>query len=185
MFGWKVSGEIRSIYGVKGKFLNMGQELYSGVSVRVRVGQSLSEAFEIRCGLRQGCTLSPCLFSLFIMDLAGELESRRLGIHVKGQWMGSCFCADDIVFLGDSAQELQLMLEVVARFASRCHLCFNPKKCGMLVVGQKRQDKMWRLGDDEIKEVDDYKYLGYGSMGRQQDIIRLRIFWKNHQACMG
>ena len=73
--------------------------------------------------------------------------------------MGSCFFADYIVFLGNSAQELQLMLDVVAKFASRWHLHFNPKKCGMLVVGQKRRDKMWHLGNDEIKEVDEYKYL--------------------------
>ena len=100
----------------------MCQELYSGVSARVRVGHSLSEAFEIKCGLLQACTLSPCPFSLFIMDLAGELESRGLGIHVKGQWMGSCFFADDKVLLGDSEKELQSMLDVAARFASRWHL---------------------------------------------------------------
>ena len=147
-------------YGVKGKFVRMCQELYSRVSARVRVGQSMSETFEIGCGLRQGCILSPCLFSLFIMDLAGELESRGLGVHVKGQWMGSCLFADDIVLIGGSAQELQLMLDVAAGFAKRWHLRFNPKKCGVLVVGQKKREKRWRLGNDRLKEVDEYKYLG-------------------------
>ena len=79
------------MYGVKGKFLPICQKLYPGVRARVRVGQSIYEAVEINCGLRQGCTLSLYLFSLFIMDLAGELENRVLGIHVNGQWMGSCF----------------------------------------------------------------------------------------------
>ena len=147
-------------YGVKGKFLRMCQELYSSVSARVRVGQSLSDPFEIKCGLRQGCIMSPCLFSLFIMDLAGELESRDLGVRVRGQWMGSCLFADDIVLVGSSAQELQLMLDVAAGFAGRWHLRFNPKKCGVLVVGQKRQEKRWLLGKDRVKEVDEYKYLG-------------------------
>ena len=59
------------------------------------MGQSLSESFDIKCGLRQERILSPCLFSHFIMDLAGELESRGLGVRIKGQWMGSCFFADD------------------------------------------------------------------------------------------
>ena len=78
-------------YGVKGKFLCTSQELYPGVSARVRIGLLLSEASWMKCGLRQGCTLSPCLFSLFIMDLACGIESRELRIHVKGQWMGGCF----------------------------------------------------------------------------------------------
>lgn len=147
-------------YGVKGKFVRMCQGLYSSVSAKVRVGQSMSETFEIGCGLRQGCILSPCLFSLFVMDLAGELESRGLGVHVKGQWMGSCFFADDIVLIGGSAQELQLMLDVAAGFAKKWHLRFNPKKCGVIVVGQKKREKRWRLGKDRLKEVDEYKYLG-------------------------
>ena len=147
-------------YGIKGKFLRLCKKLYASVSARVRVGQTLSDTFRVRCGLRQGCVLSPCLFSLFIMDLAGELESRGLGVRVKGQWMGSCFFADDIVLLASSAGELQAMLDVAAAYASRWHLRFNPKKCGVLIVGQKKRDRKWRLGKDKIKEVDEYKYLG-------------------------
>ena len=30
----------------------------------------------------------------------------------------------------------------------------------MLVVGQKKREKLWRLGKEGIKEVEDYKYLG-------------------------
>ena len=53
------------------------------------------------------------------------------------------------------------MLDVAAGSARRWHLRFNPKKCGVLIVGQKRQEKKkWRLGNDRIKEVDEYKYLG-------------------------
>ena len=73
--------------------------------------------------------------------------------------MGSCLFADDIVLVGSSAPELQLMLDVAAGFAGRWHLRFNPKKCGVLVVGQKRQEKRWLLGKDRV-EVDEYKYLG-------------------------
>ena len=49
-------------YEVGDKFLHVCHELYSSVSARVRIGQTLSEASCITCGLRQGCVLSPCLF---------------------------------------------------------------------------------------------------------------------------
>ena len=52
------------------------------------------------------------------------------------------------------------MLDVAAEFASRWCLKFNPKKCGVLVVGQKKQQRRWRLGKDKIVVVDEYKYLG-------------------------
>ena len=38
--------------------------------------------------------------------------------------------------------------------------CLNASKCGVLVVGQKKRGKLWRLGKEGIKEVEDYKYLG-------------------------
>ena len=49
-------------YGVGDKFLRVCRELYSSVSARVRIGQTLSEAFRIACGLRQGGTVSMFVF---------------------------------------------------------------------------------------------------------------------------
>ena len=37
---------------------------------------------------------------------------------------------------------------------------FNAKKCGVLVVGEKKTNRVWKLGKDSIGEVDEYKYLG-------------------------
>ena len=37
---------------------------------------------------------------------------------------------------------------------------FNAKKCGVLVVGKKKTNKVWKLGKVNIGEVDEYKYLG-------------------------
>ena len=36
---------------------------------------------------------------------------------------------------------------------------FNPKKCGVLVVGKKKKkEKKWRLGKVRINKVNEYKY---------------------------
>ena len=94
------------------------------------------------------------------MDLADELERRGLGVKVKGTWMGACFFADDIVLMAESGTELQYMLDVVYKYANRWKLRFNASKCGVLVVGQKKSGKLWALGKEGIKEVDEYKYLG-------------------------
>ena len=48
------------------------------------------------------------------------------------------------------AMELQDMLDVAAEFAHRWHLTFNAKKCGVLVVGQKKQDRKWSLGREKF-----------------------------------
>ena len=117
------------------------------------MGKVFSERYTIEGGLRQGCILSPSLFSLFPMDLAEELERQGLGVRVRGTWMGACFFADDIV-LAESDNDLQSMLDVVSNYANRWKLRFNASKCGVLEVGQKKRGKLWRLGKEGIKKVD-------------------------------
>ena len=98
------------------------------------MGQAVSDRFTIEEGLRQGCVLSP-LFSLFLMDLAGELERRGPGVKISGTWMGVCFFADDIVLLAESGGQLQSMLDEASKYAERWKLRFNASKCGVLVMG--------------------------------------------------
>ena len=37
---------------------------------------------------------------------------------------------------------------------------FNAKKCGVVVVGEKTTNRVWKPGKDNSGEVDEYKYLG-------------------------
>ena len=69
--------------GLGGKFLRIYQEIYSKTSARVRVGSTLSRSYQVTTELREGCVLSPILFSIFIMDLAGELKRKGLGVEKK------------------------------------------------------------------------------------------------------
>ena len=124
--------------GLGGKFLRMCRAI-SKTAARVRIGAALSAPFSVPVGLREGCVLSPLLFSIFLMDLAKELEERELGIDIKGLWMGAYFFADVIVLIAKSDKELQEMLSVVAIYAEKWKLRFNAKKCGVLVVGKRRQ----------------------------------------------
>ena len=60
--------------GVNGNLLHLLQALYKGISSNVRVNGFL---FEITCGLRQRCVLSPTLFNIFINDLSHYLRATK------------------------------------------------------------------------------------------------------------
>ncbi|RZF38720.1 hypothetical protein LSTR_LSTR013745 [Laodelphax striatellus] len=82
--------------GVSQKMLNVLKNLYDGSTSRVWGQEGLSEKFENGTGVKQGCLLSPLLFSLFVNDLEDYLDG---GISVGGICMKLLAYADDIVLL--------------------------------------------------------------------------------------
>ena len=69
---------------MKGKFLVMLQALYLETSIEVKISEKQSDHFPVSTGLRQGCVLSPLLFSLYINGLIVELKLKRCGVECGG-----------------------------------------------------------------------------------------------------
>ena len=59
--------------GVSEKLVEAVMRLYDGVRTKVRVGNGLSEAFEVKVGLHQGSVLSPLLFVIVMDAVCGEV----------------------------------------------------------------------------------------------------------------
>ena len=53
-------------YGIRGRLLRSVQALYEGGRARVKVQGMESQWFGVHKGVRQGCTLSPWLFNVFV-----------------------------------------------------------------------------------------------------------------------
>ena len=72
-------------------------------------------------GVKQGDTISPTLFAIYINDLAGELDQSGLGVKVGADLQLSCLLyADDIVLLADNEDDLQALLKFV-NLRSTCY----------------------------------------------------------------
>ena len=71
------------------------------------------EIYQIGKGVRQGCILLPCLFSLYaeyIMRNAG-LEETQAGIKIAGRNINNLRYADDTTFMAESEEELKKPLD--------------------------------------------------------------------------
>ena len=93
--------------------------LYSGVETRVVLKGEESRWFVLERGLRQGCSLLPLLFNIYLMGMAEELERAQLGVELDGCWCRAFMCAGDAVLVADSGAELQAMVDVVEAHVSR------------------------------------------------------------------
>ena len=76
--------EILKEMGIPDHLTCLLRNLYAGQGATVRTGHGTTDWFQIGKGVRQGCTLSPCLFNLYaeyIMRKAG-LEEAQAGIKI-------------------------------------------------------------------------------------------------------
>ena len=144
--------------GIGGKIWRVVKNLYREVGSCVRLGKENTDWFSLEVGLRQGCILSPILFSIFIDELAKEVK--KVGGARYGEVVLSLLLfADDIVLVAESAKMLQKMLDVVYRYSKAYRFCFNKDKSNVMVFGRKTGQKIY-LGEKELQIVESYKYLG-------------------------
>ena len=73
--------------GIPNHLICILRNLYAGQEATVRTGHGTTDWFQIGKGIRQGCILSSCLFTLYaeyIMRNAG-LEETQAGIKIAGR----------------------------------------------------------------------------------------------------
>ena len=83
--------------GIAEKLVKWCELFYKRVEAAVVTGHGMTQWFEVEGGLRQGSVLSPLLYSIFMMDLANELEDSGDGVRVEEAYCGMLMFADDTV----------------------------------------------------------------------------------------
>ena len=88
------------------------RNLYAGQEATLRTGHGTTDWFQIRKGVHQGCTLSPCLFNLYtqyIVRNAG-LDEAQAGIKIARRNINNLRYADDTTLMAESKEELKSLL---------------------------------------------------------------------------
>lgn len=147
--------------GIQGKAWRLIKGLYDKVENKVIFGAFESSWFETLNGVKQGCILSPTLFSLVMLDLIDQLKKGNIGVPFRNDRIPCLLYADDIALLAENEDQLNCMLNIAQVFASKWNMTFNCSKSKVMVVGKRvDSNKKWMLGDNFISECKTYKYLG-------------------------
>lgn len=154
--------------GVRGRMLRMLKQLYDVHRARVRVNGKYSDVFDLQVGTKQGDTLSPLLFTVYIDDLARELDNTGAGLQLpRTQHHFACqLLADDLVLTAPDVPSMQRLMDVCTRWARKWRMEFGIQKCGLL--HPRHEDGSLELGPmplvklqgQPVEWVADYRYLG-------------------------
>ena len=82
--------------GFSGLLLNAIKSLYSNVMSSVKLNGFTTDWFSVHCGLKQGCSLSPLLFNVYINDLALKIDALGKGIKIDEETVSILLYADDV-----------------------------------------------------------------------------------------
>ena len=94
--------------GVGGKTYNIIKSMYTNSKCAVKIGKKHTHFFPQGHGVRQGCSLSPTLFNIYIKQLARALEkSAAPGLTLLESEVKCLLFADDLVLLSTTKECLQ------------------------------------------------------------------------------
>ena len=154
-------------YGINANFLKIITSLYERVNSCVGGIDSLTDIFHCNRGVGQGCLLSPVLFALYLNELDNYIKESSQGVLLEGFQVHSLLYADDLVLISSDRNDLQSQLDALNNFSRSLKMEVNMDKTKTMVIRKNRQksrdqsknQQIWKIGDDEIKDCDSYKYL--------------------------
>ena len=128
---------ILRLYGVPHQVVDIIQELYTGTECHVRTANGVSEDFQVKTGVSQGCVLSSLLFNC-VMDRILKEATDLLGggLYIEYTSSGGLFLSyrsittdstciqnvlqnENLILVAETRRELQHILDIVDTACAR------------------------------------------------------------------
>lgn len=147
--------------GFGGKFLEAIKCMYKGDFVTCQTNGITTNPVFLGRGLRQGCSLSPLLFALYVVDMSRALSSSNLGVTLYTVCVSALFFADDFVLIARTAEGLRELQRIVQHHCSVLRMKISISKSKVM----SSSHDVWELFDGNeligcLDKVITFKYLG-------------------------
>ena len=154
-------------YGINRNTLNWIDAFLSNRTQSVVVNGHKSKTSNVISGVPQGTVLGPLLFSLYINDIAKDIDSTvRL-------FADDCVCYRNIDSIED-CEKLQSDINKLSSWAKTWKMRFQSTKCNIMQITKKQNiiDYNYKLDDTVLEKVESIKYLGV--------TITNKLSWNSH-----
>lgn len=151
--------------GIPSNLISAIKAVYRDPKGIVRLNGRKSKPFRFLKGVKQGDSLSPLLFILF-MDEIWKVCKRRSPRALIGYWnlipvlVQAFIYADDVVLVADTLQKLQ---EAITEWSEELLLrgmTINAEKSKVMLVGRDENEGAIDCNGAPLQFVDAYEYLG-------------------------
>ena len=148
--------------------------IYSHPTASVITNQNISCPFAINRGTRQGCPLSPFLFSIIIEPLAASVRQSQLisPVEIHEQEHHLSLYADDILlFISRPETSIPALLTLISSFGKLSGFSVNWDKSELMPVS-KEVNMTYLLSTPFKKAYEHFSYLGVIVTKKSEDLLR-------------
>jgi hypothetical protein len=149
---------------IEGRVYMSIKSLYGKTEACIKLNDMITRKFHTITGVRQGDSLSPTLFNIYINDLAAQLKEQNKGLSYPSIDLSLLLYADDVVLLSGTELGLQKQLTTLEKWCTKWKMKVNIQKSQIMhfrATRKKGTNFMFRYGKSVLKKVDSYKYLGF------------------------
>jgi len=176
---WDKMMQVLKELSVDWKDRRMIKDLYMRQEAVVRLESGDTEPGVIGRGVRQGCPLSPLLFSIYAESMMKDaLENIEEGVLVGGRLLKDVRFADDQAMVSSTNEGLQRLMNALVEAADEYGMKVNVKKTKTMVISKTEYKTAdITVGQHKVEQVKQFKYLGatITDDGRCEHEIKCRI----------
>ena len=175
---WSLLMEILKKIGVDWKDRRIIENLYTKQTAVVKLNDKFSDNCIILQGVRQGCLISPTLFSIYAEEMMiNALEGMEKGIKVGGTRVRDIRFADDQAMIANTEEELKEIVDAMNMTATAYNMKINVDKTKVMCISKRpKRMNVW-LNGKKIEQVRRFVYLGavITEEGSTKEDVNIRI----------
>ena len=145
--------------GFAAHLIKLIQSLYHEQEAVIRWNNERTETFNIHKGVRQGCILSPHLFSVYTEQIMRDSNTHEYGINIGGRKVSNLRYADDTALCADNYEDICTLLNNINEEGKKKNMKLNAKKTKVMHIGKGNYNDI-SIDGETLEKVLEFIYLG-------------------------